>query len=153
MRKHTRPSYKVTSCIYSSSLPTSSSRKLSENPELSRSLARSLERRAFGAVLLLRRRRFRRAFGVPGARRRFFRFPEKIWRALLRNHATASVGDTQYTGERRLRRQRFRSLRIHVMGKVPRRRTWLLERSTRVFCVDLVSSRLALSRLASPRLA
>lgn len=69
-------------------------------------------------------------------------------RATRNNHATASVGDTQYTDNERAR---FRSLRIHVMGKVlspPH----LTSNGARV-CVDLVSSRLASLCLASPRRA
>lgn len=70
-------------------------------------------------------------------------------RATRSNHATASVGDTQYTDNERAR---FRSLRIDVMGKVLAAAPDF-ERSTRVCRPRLVSPRLALSRLASPRRA
>lgn len=132
MRGHVLQGFKRV-YIYSSSLPTSSSRKLSENPEISYSLARSSLERAFCVVLL--QRRFR-AFACP--RHVFLIARRKLPRSRL------AWGHPVHWWESAVAVQESQDPR-HREGS-PQCRTWF-ERSTRV---GLVSSCQALSHRASP---
>lgn len=126
--------------IYSSSLPTSSSRKLSENPEISRSLARSSSERTFYALLL---RQFR-AFACP-------RHVSPMTRAMRVITRPSRLGTPSTLTERVWFRRSGASHRIHVIEKVLDAAPDLNRARVSASCL-VSSSRLARLCLASSRL-